>query len=128
MHLVVEQCKSYSLSYRGTSRKQHAYFVHLKIKWAAFHPQKTKQHNVSGLYAVYFTSNYFTMFNNTLHAKISWSCFLVMFLRRKLHVASKSLFGHGRKCVAQIKSIEMFGSLYIHYLWLSNTVMYLARN
>jgi len=40
---------------------------------------------------------YFTIFNKALQAEISWSCFLVMFSRWKSHLASKAVFGHGRK-------------------------------
>jgi len=40
-------------------------------------------------------TTYFTKLNNALTAEISWSCFLVMFSRRKSNVASK--VGYSRK-------------------------------
>ena len=68
---------------------------------------------VSGLYAVYIAYDFLYDTNNALTAEISWSCFLVMFSRRKSHVACKAVFSHDRKNVAQLKSIYMFGLLFI---------------
>jgi len=71
MHLVVEQCYidrlSYSLSYHGTSRKQHAYFVHLKDRMSCFTP---KNPLCFVFYAVYVA---YELLKSADH--VFWSCF-----------------------------------------------------
>jgi len=52
----------------------------------------------------------FTLLNNALQAEISWSCFLVVFYRRKSHETSEAVFGHDTQLK---KSIQMFGLLFI---------------
>ena len=70
---------------------------------------------VSGLYAVNIAYDVLYYTNNALTAEISWSCFLVMFSCRKLHMASKP-------CRSAKECIYVW--LVIHYLDFDSVALY----